>query len=262
MKVALSLVLILLSSFLCGQSTQPEQLRVLSYNVYFDDKSGVTRYPDILKFIRQGDFNLIALQECTPTFLSMLKRDHKLRYFTLAHGSLKDGYTNVLLTSLKVKQKGVIDLSSNMGRSGPFIELADSGLKVVNVHLESGLFDSGIREQQLSTLLKATAKQKNVMIIGDMNFADGDDEESLLTEFTDLGAPNQHLSNDAKTTSEPQLTYDPEHNTLAEQTKYPFESSKRLDRIFLKCKTCKVQKLNVQQLNYSDHWPVSAVINN
>jgi len=110
------------------------------------------------------------------------------------------------------------------------------------------LFDSAIREQQLNTILAATKEQSKLMIVGDMNFADGDNEELLLSQFQDLGAKNK------------QVTYDVELNTLAQQTKLPFESSKRLDRIFLKCTSCEVSQFNVQKLSQSNHWPVSAVV--
>lgn len=226
-----------------------EQIHLLSYNVYFDDETGKSRYPDIIKFIKKGNYNLIALQECTPIFLSMLNRDNKLRYFTRQQGSMRDGYTNIILTSLKTTQTGDIKLPSNMGRSAPFIKLANSKMMIVNVHLESGLFDSDIRKQQISTILANTKTQKKLMIVGDMNFDDGDSEEQLLITFQDLGNNNK------------QVTYDVELNALAQKTKYPFEVSKRLDRVFLKCDNCNVNQFKIQKFNQSDHWPVSAVFN-
>jgi len=227
---------------------QAEEIKLLNYNVYFDDETGKTRYPEIIKFINQGKYNVIALQECTPLFMSLLNRDNKLRYFTRQQGSSRDGYTNIILTSLNTVQTGNIKLPSNMGRSAPFIELADSNMMIANVHLESGLFDSDIREQQLNTILAATKEQSKLMIVGDMNFADGDDEEQLLSQFHDLGAKSE------------QLTYDVELNVLAQQTKFPFEGSKRLDRLFLKCENCEVEQFNVQKVTHSDHWPVSTVV--
>ena len=258
MKYYLTIYWLLLISTFVPLMAQAQEIKLLSYNVYFDDETGKTRYPEIMKFIKQGDYNVIALQECTPMFLSLLTRDSTLRYFTRQQGRLRDGYTNIILTSLKAKQTGDLKLPSNMGRSAPFIELADSNMKIVNVHLESGLFDSDIREQQLNTILaaaktKSAREQSKLMIVGDMNFSDGDDEEQLLSQFHDLGAKSK------------QLTYDVELNVLAQQTKFPFEGSKRLDRLFLKCRNCEVEQFNVQQFNdqkvsYSDHWPISAVV--
>ena len=244
----LTLALLILVTLFLHEEAKAQVLKILSYNVYFDDVTGKTRYPEIIKFIKQGGYNLIALQECTPMFLSLLTRDSKLRYFTRQEGSLRHGYTNILLTSLDTEQSGNIKLLSSMGRSAPFITLTNSKATIVNVHLESGLFDSNIREQQLTSILDATKDKSKLLIVGDMNFADGEDEEQLLTAFNDLGVKVKHL------------TYDTEINTLAQQTKFLFEGSKRLDRIFLQCKVCEVEQFNVQQLSHSDHWPVSAVI--
>lgn len=242
-RVVLTVFIIVFSVVLHAQ-----EVKLLSYNVYFDDETGKTRYPEILKFIKQGNYNVIALQECTPFFLSLLSKDRTLRYFTLQQGSLRHGYTNVILTSLKVKQQGNINITSNMGRSASFIKLAQSNMMFVNVHLESGLFDQNVRETQLNTILDATKIQSKLMVVGDMNFADDDPEEELLTEFLDIGSSSN------------QLTYHTELNLLAQQTKYPLEGSKRLDRMFIKCKTCEIKQFDVQQVKHSDHWPVSALI--
>lgn len=138
-----------------------ENINLLSYNVYFDDEKGRSRYTDIIKLIKEGAYNVVALQECTPLFLSMLNRDNKLRYFMRQQGSLRDGYTNIILTSLKVKKSGNIKLASKMGRSVPFIVLHDSNMVVANLHLESGFFDSQIREQQINTILTQMEEKKN-----------------------------------------------------------------------------------------------------
>jgi len=247
MNYYFKITLVLLTTFVVSVWAQAQEIKLLSYNVYFDDETGKIRYPEIIKFIKNGGYNVIALQECTPMFLSLLSHDSTLRYFTRQQGRLRHGYTNIILTSLNTLQTGDIKLTSNMGRSAPFIELAQSKMMIVNVHLESGLFDGDMREQQLNTILDTTKEQSKLMIAGDMNFDDGDDEEQLLSQFHDLGVKSKHL------------TYDVELNALAKQTKSPFEGSKRLDRIFLKCESCEVNHFNVLQVKHSDHWPVSVV---
>lgn len=248
MKFFFTLSLLLLMTGFLPIKVQAEEIKLLSYNVYFDDKTGKTRYPEIIKFIKQGDYNLIALQECTPMFLSLLNYDAKLRYFTRTQGSLSDGYTNIILTSLKTVHTGNIKLPTNMGRSAPFVKLAESNMMIVNVHLESGLFNSHMREQQLNTILDATNGLTKLMIVGDTNFTDGDDEEQLLNQFQDLGFEAQ------------QVTYNVELNALAQQTKFPLEGSSRLDRLFLKCSSCETKQFNLQQIRHSDHWPISSIV--
>jgi endonuclease/exonuclease/phosphatase family metal-dependent hydrolase len=248
MKIFLTIILFLLMAFLLPIKAQAEEIKLLSYNVYFDDETGNTRYPEIIKFIKQGNYNLIALQECTPKFLSLLNYDAKLRYFTRAQGSLSDGYTNVILTSLKTVHTGNIKLPTNMGRSAPYVKLEKLNMMIVNVHLESGLFNSRMRKQQLNTILDEVNGLTRLMIVGDTNFADGDDEEQLLHQFQDLGFEGQ------------QVTYDVELNTLAQKTKFPLEVSSRLDRLFIKCPSCEIKQFNLQQERYSDHWPISSIV--
>lgn len=248
MKCYIKRILLSLFTIAFPLMLQAQEVNLLSYNVYFDDETGKTRYPKIIKFIKQGNYNVIALQECTPQFLKLISSDLTLRYFTLQQGSLRDGYTNVLLTSLKVIKQGDINLTSNMGRSAPFIQLAQMNMMFVNVHLESGLFDQNIRQTQLNKILDVTKSQLNLMIVGDMNFADDDQEEELLTEFLDIGSSSK------------KLTYHTDLNLLAQHTMFPLERSKRLDRMFLKCKTCEVNQFDVQQVEYSDHWPISSII--
>lgn len=248
MRYFFTISLLLIMAGLIQEKAQAEEIKLLSYNVYFDDETGNTRYPEIIKFIKQGGYNLIALQECTPMFLSLLNHDTKLRYFTRTQGSLNDGYTNIILTSLETAHTGNIKLPSNMGRSAPFIQLAESNLIVVNVHLESGLFNSDMRERQLNTIFNATKERTKLMIVGDTNFADGDNEELLLNQYQDLGFKGQ------------QVTYDVELNVFAQQTKYPLEGSSRLDRFFLKCSSCRVKQFNLKQVSHSDHWPISTTV--
>jgi endonuclease/exonuclease/phosphatase family metal-dependent hydrolase len=118
MKYFSTISWLLLTSTFMPLMAQAEEIKLLSYNVYFDDETGKTRYPEIIKFIKQGDYNVIALQECTPLFLSLLTRDSTLRYFTRQQGSMRDGYTNIILTSLNTKQTGDIKLPTKKNLQG------------------------------------------------------------------------------------------------------------------------------------------------
>ena len=243
--------LILLSLF-CQPAfnVTADDLNILSYNVYFDDKTGIKRYPQIIDFIKNKNYNIIALQECTSAFINLLLSDSYFNKFTIAFGDAKHGYQNIILTSLATKSQGEIALTTSMGRSAPYITLADSQFQIVNVHLESGLSDVEARKQQLNEIFKANQGSKNTIITGDFNFDDGADEEFLLKSFQDLGK------------KENKVTYDTQNNVLAQKTKFTFESSRRLDRIFLKCDDCISTKFDVLSVDYSDHWPISAIITN
>jgi endonuclease/exonuclease/phosphatase family metal-dependent hydrolase len=222
-------------------------IRLFSFNVYFNDETGNIRYPKIIELMKENEYNVISLQECTPKFVSMLFKDEKFKHYKRSYGDSSHGYQNLVLTSLKVITTGDIKLPTNMGRSAPYIVLDDSTI-VASVHLESGIFDTDIRKQQINHIFSATVDYSTVIIAGDLNFSDGDNEEKLLLKFHDLGA------------KEKQVTYDVSINKIASKTKHFFETSKRLDRIYVKCPACKIQGFSVIKTNQSDHWPINVDI--
>jgi endonuclease/exonuclease/phosphatase family metal-dependent hydrolase len=246
MNVKILTVLILFYHSLTHAFT--EDLHIVSYNVYFDDQTGINRYPEILKLIKKENYNIIALQECTPGFIELLLKDKHLNKYTMSFGNATHGYQNILLTSLPVSKQGDITLTTQMGRSAPYIILANSHTQIINVHLESGLFDDEVRKKQINEILDAGKNNDSLIIAGDFNFGDGADEELLLSQFHDIGEEDK------------QKTYDTEINLLAQTTKFIFEPSRRLDRIYIKCNTCKSSKLNIIDAEYSDHWAISTKI--
>lgn len=242
----LLLITAIISQTTQSQTINPTPLKLLSYNVYFDDKSGKKRYPKIIKMLKQGHYDVIALQECTPIFLTLLRKEPKFARYFISQGTNEHGFTNLVLTNQKVSSWGNIKTPSNMGRSAPYIVLKNSNTLITSVHLESGLFDKKMRIEQLKKIIYDTEKFTNVVITGDVNFGDDADEENLLTEFIDLGAKKK------------QVTYDVENNTLAAHTKYLFEQSRRLDRFFVKCNECKLSSFKVNDFPFSDHWPIES----
>jgi endonuclease/exonuclease/phosphatase family metal-dependent hydrolase len=246
MYVKILIILILFYHSVTNAFT--EKLHIVSYNVYFDDQTGITRYPEILKLIQKEPYNIIALQECTPRFIELLLKDKHLNKYTIAFGDATHGYQNILLTSLPVSKQGNIALTTQMGRSAPYIILKNSHTQIINVHLESGLFDEEARKKQLNEILDAGKNSDSLIIAGDFNFGDGANEELLLSQFHDTGEKGK------------QTTYDTEINLLAQTTKFLFEPSRRLDRIYVKCTTCITSKLNIIEAEYSDHWAISAQI--
>ena len=246
MNVKRLIILILLYHSVTNAFT--EELHIISYNVYFDDQTGINRYPEILKLIQKENYNIIALQECTPRFIELLLKDKHLNKYTMAFGNAIHGYQNILLTSLPVSKQGDITLTTKMGRSAPYIILENSHTQIINVHLESGLFDEDARKKQINEILDAGKNSDNLIIAGDFNFGDGANEELLFSQFYDIGEEGK------------QKTYDTEINLLAQSTKFIFESSRRLDRIYVKCDACKSTKLNIIDAEYSDHWAISTQI--
>ena len=227
---------------------QAEPISIISYNVYFDDISGKERYPKILSLLKQGNYDVIALQECTPDFIRRLKQDPYLSHYTLVRGSPAQGYANVIMTRLEVVSTGDIKIPSKMGRSAPYVKLEKSNAKFISVHLESSSWDTDIRIQQIKTILTASHYSPFTVIAGDFNFGDGEEEEALLTDFNDSGMIDMRV------------TYDVNQNPLAQKTKFFFEKSRRLDRIIYRCEHCVSEKSNIITEIFSDHWGLSSTI--
>jgi endonuclease/exonuclease/phosphatase family metal-dependent hydrolase len=232
----------------CATAKADSFINILSLYVCFDDKTGIRRYPEIIKYLKEGQFNVIALQECTPAFLKQLLNEKPFDSYTIKKSDSAHGYSNVVLTSLPVSRKGGIPLTSKMGRSAPFLTLTEVNLSVVSVHLESGISYSSSRELQLRSIINSPHLGKNNIVVGDFNFDDNDNEEKLIGNYIDIGRTNK------------EVTYDIDNNALAKQTKFPFEGSKRLDRILLLCGRCEATQMIVHRHTFSDHWAVSAQI--
>jgi len=246
LKIILFFTLMVVTSIIAKATiSKNSEIRLLSYNVYFDDASGKVRYPEILAFIKSGKFNLIALQEATPYFLNLIKQDEYFKDFTVTIGDQQHGYTNLILTNQEVTHSGDINISSRMGRSAPFVILKESSLLISSIHLESGLSDTEKRIKQLNEVFSAISKYSNVILMGDFNFGDGEAEESIMSQFVDLGAKMK------------QVIYVVEGNSMAKKTKFFLEKSRRLDRIFVKCQTCLYSGFEVNNQPHSDHWAIS-----
>ncbi|WP_286272922.1 endonuclease/exonuclease/phosphatase family protein [Thalassotalea hakodatensis] len=138
LKIAFSVILLFVGF---ANGGEPEPIKIFSYNVYFDDETGAERYPTILNYIAKQSDDVVLLQECTPTFLSLLSREPRFNKYFIKHGNKQGGYTNIILTSLPIIAAGDIKLKTNMGRSAPYITFKDYDLSIVNVHLESGILD-------------------------------------------------------------------------------------------------------------------------
>lgn len=215
--------------------------RLLTWNVWADNPSGLQgRYPRILQRLDALAPDTACLQEVTPALLRQLQQHFHSRYFIYTDDRDGQDYGTVILS----RRSGVIDritLPTRLGRSG--LVLTTRTRTLVNLHLESGLFDRDLREQQLKTLLAATRSSPNLVLCGDFNFGDHDPEQQGLAGLDD---PARH---------HPVLTYDRERNPLAEQNAFPFEKSRRLDRLLFRPPVTPA-RIRVIAAPESDHYPV------
>ncbi|WP_127716803.1 endonuclease/exonuclease/phosphatase family protein [Halobacteriovorax sp. HLS] len=225
-----------------------EKISILSLNIYFDDKSGEVRYPQIISFLKNHHFDIICLQEVTDSFLTLLNSCPRLssEYGQRIYGEGR--YRNIIISKLSSLNKGIINLPSQLSRQAPFIDIKVSKqlLRIYSVHLESCLDDEQIRLAQLDHLYQKYFEDGiNFILCGDMNFGDEDSEST-----TSANLYHDH-SNGDKT-----YTFDVENNALASSTRFPDEPSRRLDR-FLSNLEIESKNYNVHRSNFSDHYAIS-----
>ena len=223
-----------------------EGIKLMSWNVYFDDASGQQRYPAIIQTIAEQKPELVCLQEVTHQFIEQLSSSKALTGYTLINSQGPGRYKNLILSKTAIASSGSISLPTNMGRYAPYIRTNINGQNsiIVNLHLDSMMDDTQLRLSQLEKVHEFSRKEQTVILCGDLNFGDDDEENDFIQQhFKDVGAGN------------PKVTYDIENNALASKTRFPFEDSRRLDHILIS-NNIKARNYRVLSLPYSDHYPI------
>lgn len=221
-------------------------MKLLSWNIYFDDQSGLKRYPEILSFLKHGDYDFICLQEVTASFLELLKNDSLHQNYYLSEIEENKRYQNLILSKYPLFFSKVIPLNSKLERVLNLVKInfPKSSLFLGTVHLESYPEDTQIRLLQLEEIQQTSKDFPNFILAGDFNFGDEEEENQLLNNFfTDTGLKNG------------EATFDIVKNKIASQSKFPNEKSRRLDRICTKGNIL-TRNFHKYELQSSDHFPV------
>jgi len=204
------------------------KLSILTWNVWFDDRSGGSRYPLIMDEIYQQNADIVVLQEVTPKFIGLLEKHRLNERYHVSFSSQTSRYQNVTLTKVQPEKHEVINLNSAMGRKALMVHLkANNNCDVVvaNLHLESPLDSSELRVEQIHQVVEALPLNHLAILAGDFNFGNkAKDENAALQSFYDAANTDEWVNTP---------TYDVDLNLWAKQTKFWFEESRRLDRVYL-----------------------------
>ncbi|MCK4706236.1 MAG: endonuclease/exonuclease/phosphatase family protein, partial [Gammaproteobacteria bacterium] len=178
------LFFILTLLFTLSSNAFSKDLKVMSWNVYFDDSSGEDRYPEIIKTIAKQNPDVVCLQEATDKFIKSLKLSHNFDGYTLTNINGPGSYKNIILTKPKISSNGIIRLPTNMNRYAPYIKTKINGKStvVVNLHLDSMMEDTDLRIKQLEKVVNSTSASDNVILCGDLNFGDDDKENTFINK--------------------------------------------------------------------------------
>jgi endonuclease/exonuclease/phosphatase family metal-dependent hydrolase len=216
-------------------------MKIISWNILFDDESGTQRYPEILDYLEEQSVDVICLQEVTKSFIDVLSKHSLSKDFNIFHEKQEHWYRNIILAKSEVENEGIIELPTKLGRRAPYI--VSEGVFIFSLHLESMPEDFNYRLEQLKTI-QSFLETESYILCGDMNFGDQDREQNFVEDnFNDVGK------------SSGDLTYDIDRNKIAARTKFDNEVSRRLDR-FLVGDDLKIDSYKMLTSPSSDHYPI------
>lgn len=261
----------MLSTFSCAE--EQGAIDILSWNVWFDEATADSRYPQILDAISEINPDMVLLQEVTQAFIEHYYHSSlSATYYLMTSRQTKYNYGQAFLSRRRLFSTHNEPLASAFGRSVFFgvLEINNNqAVLVVNVHLESGRFESSVRAKQVEVInnqylpvyldkLNSDTKSPDIVGIvwgGDFNLK-GKKGHQLLSEYWQDTA--LHFKNSLP-------TYDIKNNVLASEHSGWFSNSSRLDRFYLK-QGSKGKVLEYKLYNQSlfgilsDHYPIKIIL--
>jgi len=169
--------------------------------------------------IRSKNPDFITLQEIKPKFMNYLNNRKWLRgYYISSNEKDFDPYGNIIISRYKfyefaslpfqnTKMKRKMMLSTFICEGGPQLTLG-------TFHLESFPEDVDKRKEQLQTFHENTEHSKYVILCGDTNFVNDDEDNILKPKFKDAWR-ELHQKTDQEAQENPGYTFDSETNIMA-----------------------------------------------
>lgn len=174
------------------------ELKVLTYNVWFEDHEFAERTVALLNLIDSSDADFVCLQEVTSPFASALANDPRLTAKYFFPSKQVSSYTVLILAKFPVVFSE-LSLSTRMGRSlaAAHFKLNGEPSIVSTVHLES-LDNARLRKQQLETIFPYISSSSTFSILcGDFNFHHTWPEQTnLQADFVDAWEALHNLTTD------------------------------------------------------------------
>ena len=207
-------------------------IRLLTYNVLADERDLGQRLPAMSRVIAEADAYIVALQEVTPTIRArLLQQPWATAYHEATIGSapaLPNGQW--ILSRIAPTAARTERLPGKQRRAVLYADIpTDPGpLRIATTHMESFLEDGPIRAAQLDRIFAGLADATHAVLLGDLNFGDGEQPETSRLPADYVDAWRQVHPDD------PGLTWDIERSEMARVGSFVGEPSRRLDRILVR----------------------------
>jgi len=150
-----------------------KELILVTYNVWFEDHHLEERFKALCNILIETNADIICLQEVTPKFLKLLRKEEWIKKYSILDPVGEDPYGVCLLSKIPIKSQGVWSLPTQMGRSCLLAEFDIDGKSFVcaTVHLES-LNLPQYRKEQLKIISNLSPFQNanTAILLGDFNF--------------------------------------------------------------------------------------------
>eukprot|EP00347_Sterkiella_histriomuscorum_P002487 403367959 len=166
------------------------EIKVMTYNVWFDDHFRDERYQVIINMIEQSDADFICLQEVTQAFMSSLLQNTTIRSTYFISGNHISGY-GVLILSKYPSLFYEMPFCTLQGRSLLICEPLEGitqnqkNLLVGTMHLESNGPNFNIRIKQMQSAFEVMRDIGCLdhLFMGDFNFdSTSEDQHKVLIE--------------------------------------------------------------------------------
>ena len=211
-------------------ATPVRPLRVLTYNVLADPLRVDERIPPLMAVLEKADADIIALQEVAPWFVQLLHQQPWVRAYQESKMDGMRAYPGgqYILSRYPIQSCWAEILPGQQRRTALYadIHVGDTNLRVATTHMESYLEDGPVRAAQLGRIFARLRGTEHALLLGDLNFGDGEPESSNLnSSYEDLWL--------ALHPGDQGFTWNIEQSQLAREKSFPGEPSRRLDRILL-----------------------------
>lgn len=186
-----------------------KSLKLLTYNIWFDEYNYENRWKNILSICEAKNPDIICLQEVTDNFYEYLLKTEYVKdnfYLTMIPSQLKNWYETLIMSKYMCNAY-TMPFISRMGRKLLYITIVNNSselIKVGTTHLES-LNNCNIRENQLYlsyNILDSIEtenidfKTKHSFLMGDFNFTEK--ETPLIAEKGYIDVGNQIIKKTTK----------------------------------------------------------------
>lgn len=207
------------------------EIKVLSFNVMFNDVFLMERHLSMIKYLLETDADVICLQEVLNEahsfFVNGLCKKYRPIFNTIQPEYYSYGVAIFIKRDFSIKDRGSIVLPSKFGRVIAHTSIERCGIEynIATSHLESMNYP-GQRKIQLKMLFDAFGAKNNFIFCADTNIKNTEDIE-MPGNFEDAAIVSNDLS-----------------DTYFGDRFWDSKSKQRYDKIFY-CKDLSLQKYEV-----------------